>query len=103
MPGSTLEDRVRRLEAFRYSMLGQINATRTVLFAVWHILLDRHFADPVGFVQQVRETWLKSAMNLGDFPGVDPAHLDAISQEYEKAIDDLTKHLLRIAEGQAKS
>jgi hypothetical protein len=99
----SLEDRIRALEGFRYAMLGQINATRTVLFAAWHVLLNQYFDDPRDAITQMRKTWLASAETPRPFPGADPAQLDAVSQEYEKAIRQLTDELLLIAQGLAKT
>jgi hypothetical protein len=91
---------VRALEGFRYTMLGEANAVRTLLFAAWHTLLSDH-SDPIHAAQTMRDTWLASADHPPAFPGVDPAHLDAVSQEYRTAIDRLTAELLQIAQGLA--
>lgn len=102
MTPPTLEERVRRLEAFRYTMLGQMNAMRTILFGAWNLMLSGHADeiadDPVSYVRASREQWLNHP-EVRQFPGADPAHLDAIWQEYEKAIDQLSGELLRVAEG----
>jgi hypothetical protein len=84
-------------------MLGRTNALQTVLFAGWQILLDQHFANPVDAIEKMRRTWLATAdAPSRKFPGANPAHLDAVSQEYKVAIDQLSAELLRIAQGLAK-
>lgn len=98
-----LEDRVRALEGFRYAMLGQVNAHRTLLLSAWSTILKNHSDDPVATAEDMRRMWLKAADAPPQaFPGVDPAHLDAVSQEYRVVIEELAEKLVRIARGLAR-
>lgn len=101
MPPS-LEDRVRALEGFRYATLGRFTAQQTLLLSAWNTLLRHHSDDPVATAEDMRRIWLQGADAIAPFPGVDPAHLDAVSQEYRKALEELTEHLIQIARGLAK-
>lgn len=102
MPPS-LEDRVKALEGFRYAVLGQINAQQTLLLSAWSTLLKHHSDDPVATAEDMRRQWLQAAdAPPRSFPGVDPAHLDAVSQEYRAALEELTEVFVQIARGQAK-
>ena len=93
----SLEDRVRDLERFRYTMLGRVNALQQLMLDAWFNILRKSADDLVPAAQELREMWLENAKEPRPFPGVDPVHLDAVAQEYEKALDDLTKELVRLA------
>lgn len=41
----SLEERIRRLERFRYGMLGRVNALTTLLLSVWAEYLDTQPGD----------------------------------------------------------
>lgn len=102
MPPS-LEDRIKALEGFRHAMLGRVNAQQTLLLSAWSTLLKHHSDDPVATAEGMRRVWLQVAdAPSRSFPGVDPAHLDAVSQEYRAAIEELTEELVRLARGLAK-
>ena|ERR1700674_2420823 len=99
----SLEERIRALEGFRYTTLGRVNACQTLLLSAWELILKHHSDDPVGAVEKMRAQWLEAAETPSRyFPGADPVHLDAVSQEYLSAIDRLSAELLRIAQGLAK-
>jgi hypothetical protein len=97
------EDRIRALEGFRYEMLGRVNTIETIALQACLSILEKHARDPVATAQAMRARWLKAAEvpPSGRFPGVDPVHLDAVSQEYRDAIEQLTHHLLLAAAGLA--
>ena len=98
---TSLEDRVRDLERFRYAMLGRVNALQHLMLDAWFNILRKSAADFVPAAQELREKWLENAKNPRPFPGVDPAHLDSVAQEFEKALDDLTKELVLLAKAAA--
>lgn len=100
---SRLENRVKALEEFRYAMLGRVNAQHTLLLSAWSTLLRHHSDDPVAAAEDMRLVWLQAAdAPSRHFPGADPAHLDAVSQEYRKALEELTEALVQIAHDLAK-
>lgn len=102
MPPS-LEDRIKALEGFRYATLGRVNALQILLLSAWTTLLKHHSDDPVAAAEDMRRRWLQAAdVPSRPFPGVDPAHLDAVSQEYREALEELTEILVQIARGLAK-
>lgn len=97
------EDRIKALEEFRYAMLGRVNAQHVLLLSAWNTLLKHHSDDPVATAEDMRRLWLQGAdAPSRPFPGVDPAHLDAVSQEYRAALEELTEELVRLARGLAK-
>lgn len=99
-----LEDRIRALEGFRYAMLGRVNAQQTLLLAAWVTLLKHHSDDPLATAEDMRRKWLQVAdAPPGPFPNVDPAHLEAVSQDYRQALEELTEGLIRVAHGLAKA
>lgn len=101
----TPEERIRMLEGFRYRMLGRVDAIETIALQACLSILEKHARDPVATAQAMRARWLKAAEAppSGKFPGVDPVHLDAVSQEYRDAIEQLTDLLLKAAAGLATS
>lgn len=98
-----LDERVAKLEQFRYRVIGRFNACQAMLFDVWLNYLEKHTDDPVIAAERMRDAWLKRAQ-LPDrqFPGVDPAHLDLVGQEHYQALDELSAELVRLAH-QAKA
>jgi hypothetical protein len=95
----SLEDRVRELERFRFTMIGRLNACQTLLFDVWLNLLAMRSADPVATVNALRASWLRIAEAPDrTFLDVNPAHLDLVNQEYRHALDKLTGELVRLAQ-----
>lgn len=96
----SLEDRVRELEAFRFRMLGRINACQTLAIGAWaHIALNSD--DPVARTREAIDAWQRGAERVHHLPGTDPVHLDAISQEYQEAIADLSAELLEHVQAEA--
>jgi hypothetical protein len=94
----SLEDRVRELERFRFTMIGRLNACQTVLFDVWLNFLAIRSADPVATVNALRASWLRVAEAPNrTFLDVGPAHLDLVEREYRDALDKLTGELVRLA------
>jgi hypothetical protein len=94
----SLEDRVRELERFRFTMIGRLNACQTLLFDVWLKFLAMQSADPVATVDALRTSWLR----ITEAPDrtlldLDPAHLDLVNQEYREARDKLTAELVQLA------
>lgn len=90
-----VEDRLRRLEAFRYAALGTINAQTTIITDLWCNFIAKE-PDPVAIMNRLKAGWLSDAENpTRSFSGVDPAHLDLVSQEYREAIERLADAMLR--------
>ena len=89
------DERLRRLERFRYAALGMINAQTTVLNDLWCNFIVLHDADDaLAQLERLEAHWLAdAAAPTRAFPGVEPAHLDLISQEYEEAIRRLTREM----------
>ena len=98
----SLEDRVRALEETRVAMIGRINACQTLVLGVWiNVIPDLH-GDPLEIAEKFRSMWLEATEKPArDFPGVDPATLDVIGQEYRDAIDDLSGQLVDYFRGPA--
>ena len=98
-----IENRIAKLEEFRYRTLGRVNAIQTLLFDAWLTLLQNHTDDPVAAAEAMRARWMKRA-DLPDrqFPDADPAHIDLVGQEHMLALDELTAELIRLAH-QAKA
>jgi hypothetical protein len=84
-----LEERVRRLEAFRYSAIGFINAQNTLISDLWCNFILNNEPDKVRQTMlRLREHWLAdSDKSLVSTEGVDAAHLDLISQQYREALE----------------
>ncbi len=97
----SLEDRVRDLERFRYEMLGRVNALQHMMLDAWINILRKSTDDLVPAAEELREKWLENSKKPRPFPGVDPAHLDLVAQEYEQAMDNLTKEFVRLAKAVA--
>lgn len=75
-----------------------MNALQTLLFDIWLTYLREHVDDPIATAKSMRTRWLKNAdAPIGQFPGVDPAHLDLVGQENRGALDELTAELVRLA------
>lgn len=89
----SLEDRVRSLEGSRIRNVARINACQTLALSMcYHISMREE--DPVAYAMRLTAAWKKGADEPKPAPGVDPAYLDALSQEYQEAIADLSKQLL---------
>ena len=95
----TVEARLRALEGTRLAMLGRMNACQTMLVDAWLIIIMKQSKDPLATASDIREKWLKAGNEPRRFPGVDPVHLDAVSQEYGEAMEDLTAQLLQAVRG----
>ncbi|MGA0595415.1 hypothetical protein [Enterovirga sp. CN4-39] len=102
MNAPSLEDRVRNLERFRYRMLGETNAYRTLLLDAWMQLIEK-VPDPVGTAEDMKRIWLSRVDTPAiDLTGIDPVHIDLVSQETSDALGQLTDLLIQYAR-QAKS
>ena len=98
----SLEDRVRDLEGTRITIIAHVNACQTLLIGVWANVIPKLQGDPIEIAETFRSAWLEAAETpAGDFPGIDPATLDVIGQEYRDAIDVLSGHLVDYLRGQA--
>ncbi len=95
----SVEARLRTLEGTRLAMLGRMNACQTMLVDAWLIIIMKQSKDPLATASDIREKWLKAGNEPRRFPGVDPVHLDAVSQEYGEAMEDLTAQLLQAVRG----
>lgn len=86
----TLEERVRRLEGFRYRALGHINAHSTLLADLWtNVIANSGRERASELLESLSKQWLSDADKPPQMPGVEPAHLDLISQEYRAALETL--------------
>ncbi len=94
---SNIEDRLSELERFRYTMLGRVNALQHMMLDAWVNILRKSTDDLVPAAEELREMWIENAKKPRPFPGADPAHLDLVAQEYEEAMDDMTKEFVRLA------
>jgi hypothetical protein len=91
----TLETRVRRLEGFRYRMLGMVNAQNALLVDLWCNWLAKNDPEPLVTLEKLRENWLANAERPNEaMRGIEPAHLDVVSQEYRDAVIRLTNDLI---------
>ena len=97
----TLEDRVRALEGSRLEFLGRLNACQTMLVDGWLNILLKQSEDPVATAEDMKKIWLRAAENPRKFPGVNPATVDAVSQEYVVAMEHLCAQLLEAAQAAA--
>ena len=95
----SVEARLRALEGSRLAMLGRMNAYQTMLVDAWLNIILKQSEDPIVTAKDIGEIWLKAGDEPRDFPGVDPAHLDAVSQEYGEAMEDLIAQLLQAVQG----
>ena len=93
----TIEERLSELERFRYAVLGRVNALQNMVLDAWINLLRKSTDDLVPAAEELRKKWLENAKKTRPFPSVDPAHLDLVAQEYEEALDNLTKEFVRLA------
>jgi hypothetical protein len=93
---SDLEERVRKLERFRYTTLGRMNAYETLTLDLWMQIVEKS-DDPIELAEGLRSHYLKQALSPGSFPGVDPTHLDLVSQEYREALEQVLGHLVKLA------
>ena len=92
---TSLEERVRVLEASRYVMIGRINALQTLVINALTDIVIRNAPDPVGTAERMREIWLAAADALPPpMQGIDPVHLDLANQEYREAMDTISADLL---------
>ena len=92
---TSLEERVRVLEASRYAMIGRINALQTLVINALTDIVIRNAPDPVGTAERMREIWLAAADALPPpMQGSDPVHLDLANQEYREAMDTISADLL---------
>ncbi len=95
----SVEARLRALEGSRLAMLGRMNACQTMLVDAWLNIILKQSEDPVATAKDIGDIWLKAGDEPRDFPGVDPARLDAVSQEYGEAMEDLIAQLLQAVRG----
>jgi len=95
----SVEARLRVLEGSRLAMLGRMNACQTMLVDAWLNIILKQSEDPIATAKDIGGKWLKAGDEPRDFPGVDPAHLDAVSQEYGETMEDLTAQLLQAVQG----
>ena len=87
------EDRLRRLERFRYSALARINVCQSIAVGAWgYICLEA--PDPLALTKAVTDARKEGSKTMRSFPGADPAHLDLLSQEYQEAVDAVSKEVL---------
>jgi hypothetical protein len=94
LPQPSLEDRVRRLEGYRYKAVGEINAQRTLLVTALATLIRRSSFPAAQELKILRETWLPSSPQAPKiFPGIDPSEIGAFQQEYEASIEGLLAEL----------
>ena len=87
----TIEERVRRLEAFRYWALGRINAQNTLLADLWCNFIAASPGSVLATLERLRDQWLADAANPPAAPGLDPAYLELVSQEYRAALESLVE------------
>jgi hypothetical protein len=59
---TSLEERVRVLEASRYAMIGRINALQTLVINALTDIVIRNAPDPVGTAERMRESGLLPQM-----------------------------------------
>ncbi len=91
----TVEARLRALEGSRVAMIGRINACQTLVVGLWANVIPKLQGDPVKIAETLRSEWLRGAEKPArEFPGIDPATLDVIGQEYRDAIDDLSSQIV---------
>jgi hypothetical protein len=84
----TLEERVRRLEAFSYRALGLLNAQNTILSDRWcNVIANADPQNVLATLDRLRDQWLGDADKPPYLPGIDPVHLDVVSQEYRDALE----------------
>jgi hypothetical protein len=96
----SLEDRVRDLEHFRFLALARMNALQTVAVSALTIAaLDK--PNPIGFAEDLAAAWRRGAKAMGSFPGADPAQLDALSQAFQEAVENVATHFLRTVRNEA--
>jgi hypothetical protein len=90
-----LEERVRRLERFRYHALGRINALSTILMTLWVQHLESQPVDPHSQVNSLRKKWLAGVDDHQPvLKGAEPAHAQMVLEEYREALDHLSGLLL---------
>ena len=89
-----IEERLR-LERFRYAALGTINAQTTMLADLWcNFIVSHHPDDALAEFERLEAHWLAdAAAPTRAFPGIEPAYLDLIAQEYEEAIRRLSREM----------
>ena len=98
----SLEDRVRALEGTRIRMIGRINACQTLVISALVNVIPKLQGDNLEIAETFRSAWLEAAEKpTQDFPGIDPATLDVLGQEYRDAIDELSGQLVDYFRGQA--
>jgi hypothetical protein len=94
-----IEERLRRLEKFRFQALGFINAQNTLITDLWSNFIDSA-ADPLKQAKRLQKAWLadvdKPSRRLR---GGDPFELDLVHQEYRAALEMLTDELIRKLQG----
>ena len=90
----SLEGRVRLLEASRYKVVGQLNAHRTLLLTALATIVQRSPAPSKQVLAELRAAWLPVSPQAPKiFPGISPAELGALQQEYEASISGLLADL----------
>jgi hypothetical protein len=92
---TSLEERVRQLEASNYAVVGRINALQMLVLNALTDMVVRHALDPPQMAERMREIWLGEAdAPPRPRPGGDPVHLDLASQEYREALELISAALL---------
>lgn len=87
----TLEERVRRLEAFRYRALGLLNAQNTILSDRWcNVIANADPQNVLATLDRLRDQWLGDA----DKPHIYPASIRCISTWFPRNIGTHSNCLL---------
>jgi hypothetical protein len=103
----TLQERVERLERFRYRMLGVINAQNVIIADLLcdnQLIPEEHSFQAL---EALRKNWLVGLNRpTGALRSADPVEGDLIAQEFQEAVDRLTTTIaarLRLYEPSARS
>jgi hypothetical protein len=59
----SLEDRIAKLEKFRYAALGFINAQNTVITDLWCNFVKKSDVDPIATVERLKKQWLLTSLS----------------------------------------
>jgi hypothetical protein len=82
-----LEQRVQRLERFRYRMLGMINVQNTIIA---DLVCEQLFTEdyPSQALEALKQNWLvRTEQPTQALRSIDPAEGDLIAQEFREAVD----------------